>query len=540
MKCDLSRPSCLKCRSTGRTCDGYSEMPLGCGTRETEIKLAHNHKEIADREDRYDSYQPCTTISAYESKRSHSKYHDLISQNLGSLMILPVSESVQAEAMCFFRDISIKHLNEYRPCESWRKTLMLFSQTVPSVRHAAIALATIHRNYLDRNSNNQVYQPSLSKDQLLDNSSLLHYNHAIRFLLNQGSGESAEIIAITLFVCYLFTCIDHLVGDDVQAVKHLRGGVELSRNIDNATIYNYNYHDAQESGVHAIICQVTKQIRRLDMQAGMFLVDWIPANVQETFASHFTLFGSTFWSLDQAADHLQILVAQVMRLRNTEQQMSPTGTMPPLPSSLSEIILGQLERWLNLFDSLLQRGRPFESDFETDRLISLLRLQHTIACILLSSYGPGREMEYDNFFPQFQQCVVLASEVAAAHQRYSGSSRSTFTPEIGFIPILYIIGAKCRHSIVRREVLNILRWQLIREASWDSIVTARVVERIIEVEECAAGEGQTVECMEQIPVWQRIEALSYTHIPRGQYTDRVAISYTFCAREGTHTESLTI
>lgn len=119
-------------------------------------------------------------------------------------------------------------------------------------------------------------------------------------------------------------------------------------------------------------------------------------------------------------------------------------------------------------------------------------------------------MDYDNFLPQFQQCVALAGEVAAAHERYSGSSRSTFTPEIGFIPVLYIIGVKCRHPIVRREVLSILRRQLIREAAWDSISTTRVVERVIEIEE-DAWEGQMVHCMSQIHVWRRIEALSYIY-----------------------------
>lgn len=188
-------------------------------------------------------------------------------------MILPVTGSTQAEAMRFFNDISIKHLNEYRPCEPWRKTLMFFSQTVPSVRHAAIALALIHRNYLDRHSSDRVYQPPPLKDQLPDKAPLLHYNRAIQLLLNPESGDSAEITAVTLLVCYLFTCFDHLAGDDVQAVKHLRGGVTLSRNIGNATLNNCTYDDAQSSGVHAIICQVTEQIRRLDMQAVMFLVD---------------------------------------------------------------------------------------------------------------------------------------------------------------------------------------------------------------------------------------------------------------------------
>ncbi|RHZ44269.1 uncharacterized protein CDV56_101703 [Aspergillus thermomutatus] len=241
-------------------------MPLAFKTEKTAIESSHYHNEKADREESCDSYHPCTTISAYHPKKWYSKYHGLILQNLGPFMILPVTGSAQAEAMCFFEYISIKHLNEYRPCESWRKTLIFFSQTVPSVRCAAIALALIHRNYLYRDSSDHVHQSQSSKDWLPDKAPLLHYNRAIHLLLNQRSGDSTEITAVTLLVCYLFTCFDHLAGNYVQAVKHLRGGVELSRNIDKAILNNNStYDDSEPSGVRTLICQVTRQIRRLDM-----------------------------------------------------------------------------------------------------------------------------------------------------------------------------------------------------------------------------------------------------------------------------------
>lgn len=438
--------------------------------------------------------------------------------------------------MCFFEYISIKHLNEYHPCGSWRKAIMFFSQTVPSVRCAAVALALIHRNYLDGDS----------KDRLIpDHAPLRYYNRAIQLLLNQESGDSTETTAITLLVCYLFTCFDQLAGNNVQALKHLRGGVELSRNIDKALLNNNNnnntYDDGKPSGVRSLIYQVTRQIRRLDMQAVTFLVDWTPVDIQETLMSQLPSSDDAFRSLDQAADHLQILVARAMRLRNTEQQMSPVGEMPPLPASLKDIVLGQLEMWSSLFENMLQQGgSSYETDSETSPLISLLRLHHTIAWTFLIGYGPGREMDYDNFLPQFQQCVTLAGDVAAAHERYSGSSKPTFTPEIGIVPVLYIIGAKCRHPVVRREALSILRRQPIREAVWDSISAARVVERIIEIEEGISEGGDLTQRMEQIAVWQRIEALSWVHVGGGQSAARLDITYTFCAQEGTHAESLKI
>lgn len=409
---------------------------------------------------------------------------------------------------------------------------MFLSQTVPSVRHAAIALALMHRHYLDCNSIDRINHPTFSTK-----APLFHYNRAIQLLLSQEASDPTETTAVTLLLCYLFVCFDHLAGNYVQAMKHLRGGVELSRNIDKAML---------GSGAGTLIEQVTRQIRRLDMQAVTFLIDWSPSDIQDTHTlmsrSQLLPRNSAFWSLDQAADSLQVLVAQVMRRYHNEQQGStPNSTIPP-PSSPLNIndLLGQLETWARVFEVMLQQQGL--ATRETDPggyhpRISLLRLQHNITWILLSaSSAPGREMAYDNFLPQFQQCVALASEVAAAHERFS--RKPTFTPEVGILPVLYIIGVKCRHPVVRREVLGILRRQPIREAVWDSISAARVVERVIEIEEgWAEGIEKTAD---QIAAWQRVETMSWLQVVNEHGIVRVDITYTFCGRWEGHVESLTL
>ncbi|KAH0489333.1 hypothetical protein TgHK011_009766 [Trichoderma gracile] len=519
IKCDLSRPSCIKCQSTGRICDGYGEAPLETGSN-------HPHNNMTNGAERG------TTIRADHPDDSHAKHYGPLLKSLRPLMVLPVTGPGQTEAMGIFEYISIKHLNEYRPSESWRKSLMFFSQTVPSVRYAAIALALANRNYLNRDSGDRLRQPPLSNDWLSDTAPLLYYNRAIQLLLKQESGDGDETKAITLLVCYLFICFDHLAGNYAQAMKHLRGGVELLRNTQRAIQDSNNniYDDTKASEAHALISQITRQIRRLDMQAVTFLIDWTPANIDDTVISRLAHSNSAFQSLDQAADHLQSLIARVMRLRNNpEQQM--------LPPSIKNAVLAQLETWSTLFENMLQQhGSSCDSE-ETYPLNTLLRLQYTIVWTYLSSSGPGRELEYDNFLTQFQQCVALAGDFAAVHERYSGSLQPTFTPEIGMIPVLYIIGAKCRHPVVRRKALGIMRRQPIREAVWDSVVVARVVERIMEIEEGGCEKREMIQSMDQIPVWQRVETLSWAHLVDGQSAGRVDISYTFCGREGLHVES---
>ncbi|KAL2789072.1 hypothetical protein BJX66DRAFT_239535 [Aspergillus keveii] len=565
IKCDLSRPSCLRCSSTGRTCDGYSELPHAIEIGNTKTSSRHSNRKAETIESCDTYHHSCTIIRTSQPKSGHD---GLNLQNLEPLMILPMTEPAQAEAVRFFEYHSIRHLNEYDPCQSWRETLMFFAQTVPAVRSAAVALALIQRNYLDCDGRPQCSE-SL-KDCLPDKAPLFHYNRAIQLLLTQGIGDGIHATAITLLVCYLFICFDHLAGNDVQAVKHLRGGVELVRTIDKDTL-NYDHEDiVQPSKARSSICQVARQICRLDMQAVTFLVDWTPAEAREEeilmsmqLSPAFSNSDGAFQFLDHAADTLQVLVARVVRLCNAGQQISPLGRMPPLPDSLKDIIFADLETWSSLFENFLLQGQqgcsPYMMGPGTNLpLVSLLHLQHTMARILLSTAGPGREMEYDSYTAKFQRCPDLARAVAAAYERassYRGSSSNNFesrqtpafTPEIGIVPVLYIIGVKCRHPLIRREALNILRRHRIREAVWDSVVTARVVERAIEIEEGSEGQGhgqeaekgELVQSAADIPVGRRVQALSFV-VNAGGAGGRVDISYTFCAREGVYVESLVI
>jgi hypothetical protein len=399
---------------------------------------------------------------------------------------------------------------------------MFFSQTVPSVRYAALALSMMHRNFID------------SRDRILNTVPLEYYNQAIQLLLQSQASQGPQGTAITLLVCYLFTCFEHLTGNDPQAMQHLRGGVEMSRAMGQLVMNKTNaYDDSQVSWERELVCHVIRQIRRLDMQAVLFLVDWTPADINEILMSQLLPTESAFHSIDQAADHLQVLIARVMRLRNQTRDNSPLDETQRSPW-LKDVVLAQLEAWLSLFNTMLRQQGQLQTEFEGSSLVPLLRLQHTMAWTYTSSYGPEKEMEYDRFLHQFRICTDMAGEISKAHAKYAGSLKPTFTPEIGILPILYIIGVKCRHPVVRRQALAIIRRQPMREAAWDSASVAAIVQRVIEIEESGAGSG------EEIPMWQRIEELSWVHQVQGLSSVKLDIKYTFCAQTVIHKETLLV
>ncbi|KAK6815714.1 sugar transporter [Apiospora arundinis] len=227
-----SRLGCKTCKIRRVKCDETRPSPRD----KNQIMITTRRSEDLGAAARIAPSLPSVWFSR---KRRRRDVTGLTMQNLGPLMVLPVTGPAQTEVLSFFEYISVRQLNEYQPCESWRRTLMFFSQTVPAVRHAALAVSMAYRSYLDRDSRGILLPQSPQQTQpwrgwLPDKTPLLHYNRAIQLLLDQKTEDSTETTAITLLVCYLFTCFEHLAGCDVQAMKHLRGGVELLRRTNPA------------------------------------------------------------------------------------------------------------------------------------------------------------------------------------------------------------------------------------------------------------------------------------------------------------------
>ncbi|KAI6351174.1 hypothetical protein MCOR25_010091 [Pyricularia grisea] len=396
----------------------------------------------------------------------------------------------------------------------------------------------MHRRYLDCSVSDSPEPLEYESYGLHEGTAWTHYSRAIQLLLSQEPADDTETTAITLLVCYLLFCFDQLAGNNIQAMRHLHGGVKISHNILRSISQgNGTLEDTALDGARTLIAQVTRQIRRLDMQAAVFIVDWTPADLQDILvSSQLPLHSGVFTSLEEAADHLQVLVAGAMKAYWAEQQQLPAEdlTSELLPK---EVLLGRLQTWWVLLHNTLQSNRQVMNMHQ--RLEPLLRLQYTVTSTLLRVSEPDREMAYDKFLPKFQECVALASHVHGLY--YSKSAGPTFTPEVGLLPVLYIVGLKCRHSVVRRQALNILRRQTIREALWDSLSAATVVERVINIEEGGEpGNGGERPAMEDIAAWKRVENMSWLHFGRAGILNRVDITYRKCGQEVWQTESLAI
>ncbi|KAJ9142945.1 Transcriptional regulatory protein moc3-like protein 4 [Pleurostoma richardsiae] len=165
VKCDEAKPSCQRCTSTGRTCDGYPPPKQSLMS---------------------DSKQPGSVVASPD----------------------------EARALKFFQAVVGPALSSFAEPYFWNKLVLQFSQYEPSVRHAVVAISALYENFHEP-------EPTLAhspKSHLV----LQNYNAAINELLVSRTEES-----LTLLVCILFICIEYLQGDEKLATEHCRHGVEI-------------------------------------------------------------------------------------------------------------------------------------------------------------------------------------------------------------------------------------------------------------------------------------------------------------------------
>ena len=192
VKCDEEKPSCLQCRKTGRTCDGYEH-----------------------------------TVSA---AKVHSKSHPgtLASPPISSLYRistrLPANED-ELRSFDFFQSSMGPYVFDSFNLNVIDKVIMQLSVSDDTIKHALIALGSLGEQFAKHGS---------QSPKVLDDEKRLHFARlqnftAIQRLRKKLSHNEHLSIELALICCFLFVIFDFLLGDDVSSYAHLKAGLNILR-----------------------------------------------------------------------------------------------------------------------------------------------------------------------------------------------------------------------------------------------------------------------------------------------------------------------
>lgn len=155
-----------------------------------------------------------------------------------------------------------------------------------------------------------------------------------------------------------------------------------------------------------------------------------------------------------------------------------------------------LEQWTDAFEDWKaeKNGAMTAQEEGAARSLGILGCMYYISLHIVRSHVDD-QTAWDVFNPQFDEAVGLAEEMLMI-------SASSIDMEI--IVHLYGIASRCRDPFIRRRAIEVIKGCAKQEGlwtSWNAGFTARVAERVVEIEEEGLGD---VKSSEDVPAGARI------------------------------------
>lgn len=468
VRCDEQKPACARCMKSGRQCDGYSIDGRRPNQDPLQVVL----------------WQP-NTLAVHR------------------LSVDVPGNGRERRAFQFFREKSAADFPGFFESSFWGRLVLQASHAEPSIRHAVIALGSLHE--LIRHNEWKV-------GRAYDSFALQQSNKAIGHL-NQNIGSTEQpSTEMLLMSCAIFICIESLQGNYESALRHIEGGVRIFRHWQAESSRCSSPRTARSSPHHQSVDNEIIQIfSRLNVQTLLFpdthlfskdvfkqdvlpIIDPVPV---------------VFTTVEEARACLDDCISyklQAMVVAYLSRQGSGDGSVGPPQDCTDEHLLRQ---WSVAFDALVERAGPSQSPQNIQRAI-ILEMQYKCVKILLSVGLPPTETAFDDFEALFESIISLATSVIHASSSGEISERTGhFSFETGLVPPLYFTATRCRDPWVRRQALSLLSSRPRQECVWNSEMMFKIAERIILVEEGRDDIGQVTRS-EVILVTSRLSVLNAT------------------------------
>ena len=361
----------------------------------------------------------------------------------------------------------------------WSRLVLQASHAEPSIRHAVIALGSLHETVQEEESK------FLEGRRAYDPFALQQCNKAIG-LLNQNLYSNRKHSNETLLMsCAVFIYFESLQGNYESALGHIQSGLRIFRDwqaeISKPSLGGTAASSKYQQGIDSDIVQM---FSRLNLEALMFPdthlfpMDFLKQDVSMVIDS----VPNAFTSLKQAKDLLDNCMSYTFQSAAGAYFRGQSNNLHS--GSPQDIINGDLiSQWSTAFNAFVQSSGPKLGPEDLQRAM-LLEIQYKCAKILVSVGMPPREAAFDDFQPEFGNIISLASSIIHGSGPIKSSERTIhFSFDMGIVPSLYFTATRCREPSIRRQALSLLSATSRQECIWNSKMLSKIAERLILIEE---------------------------------------------------------
>ncbi|OAA49476.1 C6 zinc finger domain protein [Metarhizium rileyi] len=373
----------------------------------------------------------------------------------------------EARALQFFVERTAIQFGKFAPDDLWSSRVLQLAHSNTCIRHALIALSSYHERYWSRDIGGET------------SYGLRQYNLAIGELVKSGA-DRPSYLHIQLVSCTIFICIEILRRNIKNAIYLFKYGCRMIEGAVKQIGKDRYLGSATGISIEPILRLVEAFFVRISTQ--VFLVEAIGGDIDHNLADTISPMLKlrtvnmtpkfTLSSIQEARDSLLKLALQYRRGMTVAQ---------------SRALGVSFDSWIEAFDEF-RRTICRESMKPTDkRAFALLELHKRYLYINIAALNqPDRENPsmWDLWTEEFREMIEFATEAGGFDIADAPTgSQPQFYLEVGILPALFFLSAKCRDPEVRRRAVDIMENNHVQEGIWNSQMAAKVAKRIIALEE---------------------------------------------------------
>ncbi|KAK4560437.1 hypothetical protein LTR86_005633 [Recurvomyces mirabilis] len=452
VKCDENKPSCDRCTSTGRKCDGYAHFEVAAATDSTQLVLG----------------TPQYALTVDNS-----------------------SDSLERKSFHFFRTWTVPCVSGYFQDPLWDRLLLQLSQSDGAIKHAVMALGALHEQRHTRLANDDGL--ALSVVPLGTDFAMTQYAKALHGLQSLLQSEKMPL-DVVIACCLVLTHFEAMRESFVPAIVHLENAISI---LQSKTTFDARNIDP--SLVRALMC--------MDIQGATYLNSRIPGLSMYTAANDSVL-PTTLHDVQQARDLVNAWTSRMyhfIRIDADNQKFGERLGDVPLEVFARSQQLTQIFASLDQLLTDYMHKPTLRLSTKEQHGLGVLRVRVKFNKILSACSVYAECTMYDAYQDDFDDMLSICTYIMSSDE--AEKRLISVSLDEGLVHPLFFVATHCRDHHIRHRALTALRRLTRPRTIWHAEAMYRTAQLCIEMEENLCG--KTSPSYDDIPEWQRIHSSGF-------------------------------
>ncbi|PMD37170.1 hypothetical protein L207DRAFT_585525 [Hyaloscypha variabilis F] len=471
VKCDETKPSCLRCQTLRLECGGYARKQKPTPSSHRLLPLVPKIQSVSK------TAVPLAPTPSHELFANDQEFN----------------------YFKVYAGTTAPQLGEYFDTPIWSTIVLQASEQEYFIKHAIIALGALNQSHDVTTSIQGVSGRVLRSSSPHYQVAFHHYGSSIQGI-RKACEEQRKSRRTILIACLLAVCFEYYHGNIDLATAHVKNGIKL---IDEwflsmkhlVSVIGQQF--LQGIIEDELISIFTRLERDIYIWHEVYLVEMHPELQKNAARIILAIPARGFADLHMARRFFDIMLSQVDRFVYNIEEMLWDYSRPTsrsrralqLDSSTGAIVLSKQQRqrfdflkdglasWRKAFQpALAQSLKVTGRDLLVAKTLALNFLCSAIA--LRCCLGP--ELTYDAEISDFQAALSMAGTL---FDMVASKKGHTFIVTSIIIKSLFFIASKCRDKSIRTKARDYLQAMSRQEGIWDSTAISAMTNVVMKLEE---------------------------------------------------------